>query len=115
MKADWHMPTFDERASEDPLAAPDIEDVGVRVDLRADGGERGLHVRLVELLQHEQALQERGIGCAIKDKMDSSCHACPLNRARTGDALGELCRLGMRQELVATELAAIQCGWGQRG
>lgn len=107
-KANWFVdqavPLDDEP---DPFSAP-IQEVGERIDLR--DGKAALDLRLRELLRREANLFERGTCCAIKDRTDSSCHACPVSKAHDReDALGVLCRIGREQEVVQTELAVIEC------
>lgn len=104
-KANWHTDELAELAewSEDPFEQP-IEEVGTPIDL-GDSQAR-LNVELVELLRRETNLDRVGITCAIKDRADTTCHACPVSEAsRNVKPLGALCRLGREQERVLTELA----------
>lgn len=107
-KANWFVESVAGLDDEpDPFAAP-VEEVGERIDLR-DPKAR-LHVRLEELLQHEATLYSRGVACAIKERSDSTCHACPVSHANDhGHELSTLCRVGREQETVLTELAVLAC------
>src|SRR4051812_6625789 len=103
VKANWPAPPVEVDTS-DPFAdAPArIEDVGVPVDLRDDDE---LFDLLKELLDEEQRLYNAGVVCPVKDKADTSCHACPI-----AGRYGELCAVGRRQEKVLTEMAVLQLG-----
>lgn len=106
-RANWHVeaPVLDDPGI-DPFAMP-IEEVGERIDLRDPKGT--LELRLAELLHREGNLFNRGVTCPIKDRPDSTCHACPVSQAHTQEPLSVLCRIGREQESVVTELAVIQC------
>lgn len=91
----------------DPFAMP-VEEVGERIDLRDP--QAALQLRLDELIRRESNLFAREITCPIKDRADTSCHACPVSKAHDRqDPLGSLCRLGREQEAVLTELAVLRC------
>lgn len=90
----------------DPFAVP-IEEIGEEIDLRSPTAR--LELRLRELLYREGNLFANGLTCAIKDRGDSTCHACPVSYAHGVEALGALCRIGREQESVSTELAVLQC------
>lgn len=91
----------------DPFAVP-IEEIGERIDLRDP--KAGLELRVRELLTREARLYEAEVRCPIKDRADTTCHACPLSRAHDReDALSALCRLGREQEVVLTELGVMAC------
>lgn len=108
-KANWHVAPVLSGADEepDPFSMP-IEEVGQRVDLRDP--QAGLELRLAELLSREERLFNRGITCAIKDRADTTCHACPVSQAhQRHEPLGVLCRIGRDQEIALTELAVLRC------
>lgn len=91
----------------DPFSQP-IEEVGERIDLRDP--KAGLQLRLTELISREASLFKHEITCAIKDRTDSTCHACPVSQAANPESdLMMLCRIGREQEMVLTELAVIAC------
>lgn len=107
-KANWfveqHVPLDDEP---DPFAMP-VEEVGERIDLRDPASV--LELRVSELLRREGNLHEREITCALKDRRDMSCHACPISKAHDREApMGMLCRLGREQENVLAELVVLRC------
>lgn len=107
-RANWHTAELAELTDwpEDPFEAP-IEEVGTPIDLGSP--EARLNVELVELLRRENNLDQAGITCAIKDRPDTTCHACPVSEAaRREKPIGSLCRLGREQERVLTELAVYQ-------
>lgn len=109
VQAVWHTPVVDLPGLEDdPFAegAPaNIEDVGVAICL--DGDEAELSEELVRLVERESRLFEQGVECAIKDRSDTSCYACPL--FEVDPAITRLCRLGRDQERVTTQLAVVKC------
>jgi hypothetical protein len=110
-QANWfvdQVPAVDEET--DPFTMP-IEEVGTRIDLRDP--KAALQLRLAELVRREGSLYETHVKCPIKDRPDSTCHACPVSQAHdTEVALGVLCRLGREQEVVLTELAVLTCASG---
>lgn len=94
-RANWHVPAI-VVAAEDPFGDIPVEQTGVAVHLD-DVGE--LELALVELIEQEGQLFNQGVTCAIKDRANTSCHACPLNDK------GDLCRVGRDTEKVCTQLA----------
>lgn len=106
-QSNWFVERVDAADDADPFAVP-VEEVGKRIDLRDPGA--GLDLRLAELVHREARLFNAGITCAIKERPDTTCHACPISQAHDpGSALGALCRLGRQQECVCTELAVLRC------
>lgn len=107
-KANW----FVERAAglddgPDPFSVP-IEEVGRRIDLRDP--KAAAELRLQELLTRETNLFNAGTSCPIKERSDTTCHACPVSQAHDPESrLGVLCRIGREQEVVLTELAVQSC------
>jgi hypothetical protein len=102
-KAVWHgmdLEVVDDDV--DPLAAR-VEQVGLPITLHADFAE--LNERLLGLVNTEGSLYNAGITCAIRDRTDSTCLACPISAHEEKTELGALCRCGREQERVATELA----------
>lgn len=101
VRADWSLPDViaDDVDPFQPQAR--IEDVGVPI--RLNGRRADLDARVLELVQAEAALFDRGITCAVKDRPDTCCHACPL-RDHGGPV--ELCAVGLEQEQVLTTLAS---------
>lgn len=91
----------------DPFSMP-VEEVGERIDLKDPAG--ALQIRLTELLRRESNLFNASVTCAVKDRPDTTCHACPISMAHDREhALGALCRVGREQEIVLTELAVLRC------
>lgn len=108
-RAQWFVEAAVEALDDepDPFALP-IEEVGQRIDLKDPSA--ALHVRLNELVAKEQNLFNADVRCEVKDRTDTSCHACPISMAHDGNAaLGVLCRVGREQEMVTTELAVLAC------
>lgn len=65
-----------------------------------------LEARLDSLLKWEERYFNNGITCAIKDRPDTSCHACPLYKGDDVDSpYRGLCRVGREQERVLTAMA----------
>ena len=107
-KANWFIQAVEGLDDEPDLFAAPIEEVGERIDLRDP--KAGLQMRLEELIQREANLYEHQITCPIKDRNDTTCHACPVSKAGDPDAaLGVLCRVGREQETTLTELAVLSC------
>lgn len=107
VRANWHVPSTSARDG-DPLAgAPQrrVEDVGKPIDLT---GPPKLNERLVELVGAEGALADRGVTCAIKDRADTTCSACPIACVDEIEPIAALCRVGKEQERVLTLLAVHQ-------
>lgn len=98
VRANWHV---DLDVPEDTEQL-EIETVGKPIDLR---GEPRLNERLAELVAAEAALYERGVTCAVKDRSDTACSACPIRSEDANDPLAALCRVGSEQERVLTSLA----------
>jgi hypothetical protein len=106
-KANWFVQPSVSLDEPDPFAVP-IEEVGQRVDLRDP--EAKLQLRLAELVHRERNLDVLGITCPIKDRADSTCHACPVSQAHDLSVpLAALCLVGREQELVLTDLAVLAC------
>lgn len=107
-KANWFVESVAGLDDEpNPFAAP-IEEVGDRIDLR--NPEAHLRLRLDELMQREANLFAHDRVCPIKDRSDSTCHACPVSHANDPEhEISLLCRIGREQETVLTELAVLAC------
>lgn len=108
-RANWFLAELEglstDEFDEDPFAQP-IEEVGTPIELGDD--EARLKVELVELMRRESNLFNAEITCAIKDRSDTCCHACPVSQAHSREEpLGTLCRLGRQQERVQSELGAV--------
>lgn len=103
VKARWHTAVVvPEDLDEDPLQAR-VEQVGLPIHL---GHEHAvLNERLLELVQVEGRLFNAGVTCAIRDRQDTSCSACPISAHEEDTQLAALCRCGREQERVATEMA----------
>lgn len=103
VRANWHtdLPEVDADDPFDALQRTDVQDVGQPIDLTTS--EPSLNKRLVELVRDEQRLYTKGIECAIKDRPDSCCSACPVH-----GRFGELCRIGRDQERVSTYLSVLR-------
>lgn len=98
VQADWFTDlTVDDS---DPFA---VEGKGLPVDVSGDVAH--LQREIVRLIEKEGRLAERGVTCAIKDREDTSCWACPVFRGRTSDSIAPLCNLGREQERLVTRLA----------
>jgi hypothetical protein len=100
VKANWFDATSVED-SDDPLGPP-IEIVGQLVEV---GDEGKLEARLTALMGTEGRLWEANITCAIRDRTDTCCSACPVRHTDPLESLSELCRVGVEQERVVTAMA----------
>lgn len=103
-RANWFVQAVTDLDDEpDPFEMP-VEEVGRKIDLRDP--KAALQLRIEELVQREANLFNAGVCCPIKERPDTTCHACPVSRAGDREvALGALCRVGREQESVLTELA----------
>ncbi len=91
VKARW--PTGQvQRTDTDPFA--DMEGAAAEWDPLA---------QLTKLIDEETALMNRGVTCAVREREDTSCCACP--KRGTIPDLKRLCDVGARQERIVTELA----------
>lgn len=110
VKANWHVEAAswaDDIDTDSPFSVP-IEEIGERIDLRDP--KAALDIRLGELLRREGNLDAVGVTCPIKDRPDTTCHACPVSQAHDPSVkLCLLCRVGREQETVLTELAVLAC------
>lgn len=105
--ANWFVDAEVDVSAPDPFAAP-VQERGTRIDLREPTA--ALELRLAELIAREGRLFNAGITCAIKDRVDTCCSACPVCVAHLREErLSTLCRVGREQEAVCTELAVIRC------
>ena len=66
-----------------------------------------LEARAAILVKREGRFYDQGITCAIKDKPDMSCLACPFSKAEdsTNRKCG-LCKVGREQDIVGTYMIA---------
>lgn len=103
VKASWPAPPVEIDTS-DPFGdvPARVEDVGVEVDLR---DEDELGARLSASLDDECRLHNAGVSCPIKNRPDTSCHACPI-----AGRYGELCAVGRLQEDLCTRMVVIELG-----
>jgi hypothetical protein len=104
VRAKWFDDVLPDQGG-DPFAQAQVETVGRPIYL--DGDNARLNERLVELVTAESDMFNHGITCAIKDRDDTACSACPV--ARHDDSpLASLCSVGKEQERVCTALAALR-------
>ena len=96
VQANWFV--ADIAAQPDPVfGEARIEQVGAQIDLRAP---QRLQEQLASLIRAEGELYQRGVTCAIRDRPDTSCCACPAAGLH-----GVLCEIGQQQERVVTQMA----------
>lgn len=98
VRANWHV---DLDVPED-VEQLSIESVGKAINL--DGAPR-LNEELAALVAEECTLYEQGVTCAIKDRSDTTCSACPIRNTDPEHPLARLCQIGCDQERVLTSLA----------
>lgn len=98
VKANW----FVGQPAADPSCAR-IEDVAVPFDLKDPDA---MLAPLTDLITKEARLWEQGITCAIRDRADTSCCACPVAHHEQPDhRLQPLCEVGREIERTATARA----------
>lgn len=89
--------------TEDPFRQR-VEQVGMPIELTERTAE--LNGELAELIEVESRLYNLGVRCEIKERGDTTCHACPLSaHDDPSSALHQLCSTGRAQERVLTEIA----------
>lgn len=104
IQARWHQEIV--VPDDDPFRQR-VEEVGYAITLTEDTPK--LELELVELIRTESALHSVGVTCAIKDRDDTSCTACPLSaHADPKAALQPLCIVGREEERVMTQLAIVR-------
>lgn len=105
VRADWHEDADTVTSAEvDPfsLASSGL----MKTTLPIDTDSQKLFDRLRVLVKHESALFNEGTTCAIKDKPETCCSACPVNDSDGDGNAAFLCRIGVEQEQVVTLIAA---------
>lgn len=100
MKANWHLEDVPVDRS-DPFATPAPH--AQRVDLSDPAM---LRAKLTALLTVEGRLADRGVTCALKDRPDSCCSACPLRGTTRARHLRQLCNVGVEQERTLMSMLA---------
>lgn len=107
-RADWHVDIDVPDGGDDPLASlADPEQDGLPIDLDA---EPRLRLQLVDLCNLESSLYNRNVRCPIKECSDTTCSACPIRSEDPAHERSQLCRVGVGQERVQTELKVIRLG-----
>lgn len=103
VKTDWGLAPGSATSGDPFRDAGPVEQMGLPIDLSRD--EPTLHARLIDLLESEGALAARGITCALKERDDSCCSACPISQDEDPHAkLAKLCAVGKEQERVLMRL-----------
>lgn len=105
-RVDWGIQDVTPEA-DDPFAGyGGAEQQGLPIDLSAD--EPVLQEKLIELVNSEGALAERGVTCALKNRPDSTCNACPISQHEGSGEMATLCKVGRKQEQVVMELHVLR-------
>lgn len=106
VRANWFLDELPRlgAAEDDPFAdveAQRVEDVGVEIDLRGDTEQR-----LAQVIEIEGRVRDDGITCAVRERPDTSCSACPFSRHEQPDSrLHRLCLVGREKERLISYLA----------
>lgn len=104
VKAKWHVDLDLLGAGVPDLWAEEVEATGLPIDLTTTVAR--LSAELLKSGKREGYLDRQGITCAIKDRVDTSCWACPLYAGENqDDPRGSLCIVGREQERISTRLA----------
>lgn len=70
-----------------------------------------LHRMLSISIRREARLDAAGVTCALKEKAECSCLACPFNKSQDDhDPKQSLCRIGMEQNILTTYILAQEQG-----
>jgi hypothetical protein len=104
-RANWFLEELPIEESLELGEQAKIEELGKPIHLRA---EPALNEQLIALVNQEGQLHDRGVTCAIKDRDDTTCLACPVRAESVAERLHPLCQVGVQQERVATELAVLR-------
>jgi hypothetical protein len=103
VKARWHVDLDQLGAGVPDLWAEEVEATGLPIDLTTTVAR--LTDELLKTGKKEGYLDSCGITCAIKDRPDTSCWACPLYAGDVpDDPRGSLCIVGREQERITTRL-----------
>lgn len=103
VQADWFIDLDTEGEDEDPF---DVVQEGLAIEIGDEVAR--ISKALVKTVEKEGGLYKQGITCAIKDREDTSCWACPVYEGHDkSSALGILCRVGREQERLSTRMAVI--------
>lgn len=101
VKANW----FNDLEVEDEGDPFAVEEKGLPIEI---GDEEARVTRAIsKSLDKEGRLAAIGVTCAIKDREDTTCWACPVYRGDTRDSIAPLCNLGREQERLSTRLAVL--------
>lgn len=101
IKARWHQEIV--VPDDDPFRQR-VEEVGFPITLTDEIPK--LETQLLDLIRSEGAMHDAGLTCAIKDRDDTSCSACPISAHNDeSSAMRPLCLCGREQEKVMTQLA----------
>lgn len=104
VKAQWFNDVaFDEDEDFDPF---EVQERGLPIEI---GNEEARVAKSIQKsLEKEGRLDEQGITCAIKDRPDTTCWACPVFTSDSNNPLSVLCRLGREQDRLVTRAAQLQ-------
>lgn len=102
VQANWFQEIALPEEDLDPFA---VEERGLPIEVGDE--EARLSRALMETMRKEGVYADRGITCAIKDRPDTTCWACPVFKADTTHSLSALCRLGREQDRLVTRQAAL--------
>lgn len=106
VRANWFAPSVEGDLSDPFAPAPPrpVQVAGTPIDLSAERAE--LQQQVVDLVNEEARLFNMGVTCAIRDRQDTSCNACPVSQHAVSTPMSALCRVGRELEVVITTLAA---------
>lgn len=100
----------DEDDNVDPFA---VEERGLPIEVGDE--EARVSRALQKTLDREGGLFTQGVTCAIKDRADTTCWACPVYRPPTsGDPISALCRIGREQDRLLTRMASLKIEAAER-
>jgi hypothetical protein len=104
VKARWHVDLDQLGSGIEDLWAEEVEATGLPIDLTTTVAR--LEADLLQNLRKEAYLDGCNVTCEIKDRVDTSCWACPLYAGDVpDDPRGSLCIVGREQERISTRLA----------
>lgn len=105
-RANWFL-DIDLSAADEDDPPVSIEEIGEPFDLRDPAS---LQALLTRLLHDEQDLYNEGVRCALKQEHeDVVCAVCPVRHTASDDPMTALCKIGVEEERVATELRVATC------
>lgn len=109
-KANWHNDIIVDDDDSDPF---EVHERGLPIEIGDE--EARVSQAIVRSLEREGRLADQGITCAIKDRPDTTCWACPVYKPPSSPhPISVLCRLGREQDRLVTRAVQLRVEEKQR-